>query len=309
MKKYELVQLLLSKCLAKEPVTKAEYQHMTDKQIELVADAIDFAVQPRIPTQEDVENQAAISQEATQNGWTLGVKSVETDGYVAQIVLSITAPEGTVLPTEGNVIFANHGGELLPENGGTNGGGGTTGYQDDGDGLDNTMELLLERDCTMEDGSVPYAAGTNWNLHIIDIVYSDWDTVNSRLIQETLVEGEWLFPITFDETNGDYREVELIQEPVSTVAAGGMYMDGTDAEEPVKITSFKLRKFGVSIGHDGEDYYSFSWINGKQMMVVMKDGTKIPFAMNSGNYVADATIDLTQVDYVLLPDGTRLPMP
>lgn len=32
---------------------------MTDRQLELAADAIDFAIQPRIPTQADVEAQAA----------------------------------------------------------------------------------------------------------------------------------------------------------------------------------------------------------------------------------------------------------
>lgn len=290
-------------------VVSAEYQHMTDRQIELVADAVDFTVQPRIPTQEDVENQAAISQEATQNGWTLGVKSVETDGYVAKIVIGIAAPEGTVLPTEGNVIFGNRLGDLLPEDGGTSGDGGTVETLDDGDGLDNTSELRLVQVCTMEDGSMPYEAGKDWNLHIVDIVYSDWDEANSSLIQDTLVEGEWLFPITFSETNGDYREVELIQTPISTVAAGGMYMDGTDAEEPVNITSFRLRKFGASIEHDGESYYSFSWINGRQMYAVMKDGTKIGFGMNGGDYIAESTIDLDQVDHILLPDGNKLEIP
>ena len=124
-----------------------------------------------------------------------------------------------------------------------------------------------------------------------------------------MVEGEWLFPISFDATNGDYREIELIQSPVATVAAGGTYMDGTDAEEPVNITSFRLRKFGATIEHDGESYYSFSFINGKQMCAVMKDGTKIGLLMSGGDYVADSTIDLEQVDHVLLPDGTKLTMP
>lgn len=290
-------------------VVSAEYQHMTDRQIELVADVVDFTMQPKIPTQADVQAQADIPQMTTQNGWTIGVKSVETDGYVTQILLNIAAPEGTVIPTKGNVIFANHGGELLPENGGTTGSGGGTETRDDGDGLDNTVDLLLERDCTIADGSAPFAAGTTWNLHMIDIVYSDWDTENCRIIEETLVEGEWLFPISFDATNGDYREIELIQSPVATVAAGGTYMDGTDAEAPVNITSFRLRKFGATIEHDGESYYSFSFINGKQMCAVMKDGTKIGLLMRGGDYVADSTIDLEQVDHVLLPDGTKLTMP
>ena len=38
-----------------------ERKPMTDRQLEPAADAIDFAIQPRIPTQADVEAQAAIS--------------------------------------------------------------------------------------------------------------------------------------------------------------------------------------------------------------------------------------------------------
>lgn len=78
-------------------VVSVERKSMTDRQLELVADAIDFAIQPRIPTQADVEAQAAISAGATQNGYTLAVKSVETDGYVARILFSLTAPEDVEL--------------------------------------------------------------------------------------------------------------------------------------------------------------------------------------------------------------------
>ena len=74
-------------------VVSAEYLHMTDAQLNMVADALDFAIQPNVPTQADVDAQAAPPQEATQNGYTLKLKSVETDGYVARIVVGITAPE------------------------------------------------------------------------------------------------------------------------------------------------------------------------------------------------------------------------
>lgn len=42
-------------------VVSVERKPMTDRQLELAADAIDFAIQPGIPTQADVEAQAAIS--------------------------------------------------------------------------------------------------------------------------------------------------------------------------------------------------------------------------------------------------------
>ena len=209
-------------------VVTAEYQHMTDRQIELIADAIDFAVQPRIPTQADVENQAAISQSATQNGWTIRLKSAETDGYVARVTVGVAAPEGTVIPTEGNIIFANNGAELIPAEGELDGGGGTIERLEDGDGLDNTFDLLLVRDCTRKDGAAPYADGTVWNLQLVDITYSWWDAANTRLVDDILVEGEWLIPIRFDESNGNYREIELLDHPITVKYCAGYRMDGND---------------------------------------------------------------------------------
>lgn len=296
-------------------IVSAEYQHMTDRQIELVADTVDFAIQPRIPTQADVDAQAEIPQSATQNGWTISLKSVETDGYVAYVTVSVAAPEGTEIPAEGNVIFANHGAELIPMNGEISGAGGTTQSLDDGDGLENTMDLLLVRDCTMTDGSAPYAAGKVWDLHIVDIVYSWWDDANSRMIDDTLVEGEWLFPITFDETNSDYREIELLSEPIKAMACIGWKADGTDVLEEFTVTSFKLRKFSSDITWDLiEDYHGeknfgssadfYSWRD-HHAYAVMRDGTQIDMFADR-NY---EPVDLDQVDHVVLADGTKLEIP
>ena len=43
-------------------VVSAEYLHMTDAQLNMVADALDFAIQPNVPTQADVDAQAAPPQ-------------------------------------------------------------------------------------------------------------------------------------------------------------------------------------------------------------------------------------------------------
>lgn len=297
-------------------VVSAEYQHMTDHQIELVADAVDFTVQPRVPTQEDVANQAGISQSATQNGWTVTLKSVETDGYVAQVRLGVTAPEDAKLPEEGNIIFGNRTGDFSPASGSFSGYGGTIDHLEDGDGLSNTFDLLMEYDRTSEDAT-PYAAGTTWNLHIVDFMESWWDDANARLVENTLVEGEWLFPITFDETNGDYREVELLSDPIQATACYGWGEDGTDALEEFTLTSFKLRKFscglqwdripnyhGTENFGDSADFFGFADQTGyHRALIVMKDGTEIslPFRHQA--------IDLDLVSHVILADGTILPVP
>lgn len=286
-------------------VVSAEYQHMTEKQLNMVADALDFAIQPNIPTQADVDAQPAPPQEATQNGYTLEVKSVETDGYVAQILIGITAPEDIVLSTEKPLHFANWRGMLVPADG-SEAAFGPVNTLDDGDGKANTIDVLLTQSVTAKNTDAPFAAGSTWTLYLVDLVYSSTD--------ETLTEGEWQFPISFGADNCDDRELELLTSPILMKAGTGWLPDGTDVVMEFPVSSFKLRKFSSKIVRDtaaeteeqrAESYTDFYMWNGHFICVVMKDGTRIELWDQEN----DSAIDLTQVDYVLLPDGTKLPVP
>lgn len=286
-------------------VVSAEYQHMTEKQLNMVADALDFAIQPNVPTQADVDAQAAPPQEATQNGYTLKLKSVETDGYVAQILIGITAPEDIVLSTEKPLHFANWRGMLVPADG-SEAAFGPVNTLDDGDGKANTIDVLLTQSVTAKNMDAPFAAGSTWTLYLVDLVYSSTD--------ETLTEGEWQFPISFGADNCDDRELELLTSPILMKAGTGWLPDGTDVVMEFPVSSFKLRKFSSKIVRDtaaeteeqrAESYTDFYGWNGHFICVVMKDGTRIELWDQEN----DSAIDLTQVDYVLLPDGTKLPVP
>lgn len=286
-------------------VVSAEYQHMTEKQLNMVADALDFAIQPNVPTQADVDAQAAPPQEATQNGYTLKLKSVETDGYVAQILIGITAPEDIVLSTEKPLHFANWRGMLVPADG-SEAAFGPVNTLDDGDGKANTIDVLLTQSVTAKNTDAPFAAGSTWTLYLVDLVYSSTD--------ETLTEGEWQFPISFGADNCDDRELELLTSPILMKAGTGWLPDGTDVVMEFPVSSFKLRKFSSKIVRDtaaeteeqcAESYTDFYGWNGHFICVVMKDGTRIELWDQEN----DSAIDLTQVDYVLLPDGTKLPVP
>ena len=285
-------------------VFSSELVHMTDRQLELVADAIDFSVQPRIPTQADVDAQSAVPQEATQNGYTLTLKGVETDGYVARILLSLAAPEGTAFPTDGNLIFAED--TLVDENGVEAMGAFSIELVDDGDGKSNTADLLLIRNRAMEGGSAPFTAGTTWNLYLVDIVYSAWNA-ESGIIRDTLAEGEWMLPISFDDENGDYRELELVSDPITMEASVGWDATGKDAPESFRVTSVKLRSQSISLTADvGEKTYAdFFFLNGSGAYVVMKDGTQVEVM----NQAFRQPIDPEQADYVLFADGTKLTVP
>ena len=285
-------------------VVSSELVRMTDRQLELVADAVDFSIHPKTPTQADVEAQKAISREATQNGYTLTIKSAETDGYVLRVLLSLAAPEGTAFPTDGNLIFAED--TLVDENGVEAMGAFSIEPVDDGDGKSNTADLLLIRNRSMEGGGAPFTAGTTWNLYLVDIVYSAWNA-ESGIIRDTLAEGEWMLPISFDDENGDYRELELVSDPITMEASVGWDATGKDAPESFRVTSVKLRSQSISLSADvGEKTYAdFFFLNGSGTYVVMKDGSMVEVM----NQTFRQPIDPEQADYVLFADGTKLTVP
>ena len=285
-------------------VVSSELVHMTDRQLELVADAIDFSVQPRIPTQADVDALSAVPQEATQNGYTLTLKGVETDGYVARIRLSLTAPEGTALPDTGHLIFSED--MLVDENGIEAVGAFSIEPVDDGDGKSNTADLLLIENRAMEGGSAPFTAGTTWNLYLVDIVYSAWNA-ESGIIRDTLAEGEWMIPISFDDENGDYRELELVQKPITMKASTGWDETGKDVLESFPVTSVKLRRNCILLTADvGEKTYAdFFCLGSTSTKAVLKDGTEVEVL----NRNFTKPLDLDSVDYILFADGTKLPVP
>lgn len=274
-----------------------EYLYMTDRQMEQVADAIEFGIQPRLVTQADVDAQSAAPAAHSQNGYTLSLKSVETDGRIARILLGVTAPEGTDLESM-DIGTGGAWDEFAPAFGQCY---GSAGFNDvpDGDGRSNTKDLFMVAELYLEDGTTPFARGAVWNLRIEDL----W--VDKYLETERiLVEGEWSFPIVFGEENGDYREVELLTQPIAAKACIGWKPDGTDVLEELEITSVKLRKFGISLSCENAsaDFFCFT---GQFSYVVMKDGTRMEFVGNA----FPEPIELDQVAHILLGDGTMLQMP
>ena len=280
-------------------VVSAEYHHTTDKQLDMVADALDFAIQPNIPTQADVDAQAVPPQEATQNGYTLKLKSVETDGYIAKVVVSITAPEDVDIESlnisTGRTFFRTPDRESM-------GGSGDFNDVPDDDGLANTKDLVAEFSESFQDGLRPFELGATWDLDITDLYVDQW-----RPTSRVLTEGDWHFSITIDESCTNYREIELLSEPITLKASTGWRADGTDCLEAFPVTSVKLRSQSISLTADtGEEAYAdFFGFNGTIACVVMKDGSRVDIL----NQCLEKPIDLDQADYVLLPGDTKLPIP
>ena len=280
-------------------VVSAEYLHVTDAQLDMVADALDFAIQPNVPTQADVDAQAAPPQEATQNGYTLKLKSVETDGYVARVVVGITAPEDVDIESlnisTGRTFFRTPGRD-------SNGINGDFNDVTDDDGLANTKDLVAEFTDPFLDGLRPLELGAAWNLDITDLYVDQW-----RPTSRVLTEGDWHFSITIDESCTNYREIELLSEPITLKASTGWRADGTDCLEAFPVTSMKLRSQSISLTADtGENTYAdFFCFDRTIACVVLKDGSRVDIL----NQCLEKPIDLDQADYVLLPGDTKLPVP
>ena len=280
-------------------VVSAEYLHMTDAQLDMVADALDFAIQPNIPTQADVDAQAAPPQEATQNGYTLKLKSVETDGYVARVVVGVTAPEDVDIESlnisTGRTFFRTPGRD-------SNGINGDFNDVTDDDGLANTKDLVAEFTDPFLDGLRPLELGAAWDLDITDLYVDQW-----RPTSRVLTEGDWHFSITIDESCTNYREIELLSEPITLKASTGWRADGTDCLEAFPVTSMKLRSQSISLTADtGENTYAdFFCFDRTIACVVLKDGSRVDIL----NQCLEKPIDLDQADYVLLPGDAKLPVP
>ena len=166
-------------------VVSVERLNMTDEQLEKVADTIDFAISPQTPTQADVDAQANFFHSATQNGYTVQLKSVETDGYVAQIRLGITAPadvdiEGLDVRI-GDNSFTTAGRQLNRYSGGFD-------AVADGDGQSNTKDFLGEFCISFLDGLRPFALGDAWNLQIADL-YADSGTSSTQVLAADIVRA------------------------------------------------------------------------------------------------------------------------
>ena len=279
---------------------------LSDRQLELLADAIDFSLEPELVDGYKNLDDGAVGSGDVVNGYSVELKSAQTDGFAGKVVLGITGPEGTDLMGPdiknyriGPGNWSNGFIKGVTSNAGHSYSGGVA---EDGDGLPNTVDYEIKFDFQSHDGRPVLTEDTVMNIYFEDIYSSHWDDELCDFKEELITEGTWTFDVSFEGC--DLREIELISSPFYAKATTGWTLDGKDTAEEVQITSFKLRSMSVDLtsAMPGAD---FSMFNGKQMQIVMKDGEEIPILVRT--YFEP--IDLDRVDYILFPDGTKLPVP
>ena len=144
----------------------------------------------------------------------------------------------------------------------------------------------------------------------------DGEEAAGLFCSDILTDEEWYFDVTFDPDN---QFMELINQPVSAQAKVWRYADEKqwetkDSLEEVQISSFRVTPFGASISYVPKpDAIGISlklWQNlDDEIYAVMKDGSRIKLDLvGTDNAVlqAETPIVLSQLDYILLEDGTKL---
>lgn len=293
---------------------------MTDHEIERLADAIDFSIEPQlIDGWENLTDEATGSGEVIE-GYSIELKSVKSDGNNAFITLGITAPEGVnLLEHDGYPIslkHANRWGFFEQVSEGSSNVSGGYGVEDDGDGKSNTQNVVLNYSAgseQMRDGEMPFASGKVWNIYWQDIYASYLNEKTNEPEKYLLVEGVWSIDVKFE--NVVTEELELLHEPLPAKVAYGWDMKGNDVYQDTMITSFVLRPMSATIVCDLEDVApDFLTVGDRCVYVMMKDGSKIKLYSDNAssgiqNLQPESTIDLNQVASVLMPDGTEIIVP
>ena len=209
--------------------------------------------------------------------------------------------------------------------------------QDNQDGLDNTVSVVLvleqESPTPVTDWNIAiesiYGENYDWEyeLELLRTKYTDQPDITSYTNEELarifpqvlLAEGAWDFTIHVKHT--DYEELEILNEPIQihTIYTCPDPLNN-GSSHPMTITSFVLRPMDASLYYQCHSYctdnHGFTTIYSEPFChVVMKDGTQVAFRRSiSGTeqeyrLIADSPIVLSEVDHVLLSDGTKLMVP
>jgi len=253
------------------------------------------------------ENTIAQKQSKTCNGYTVSVGSAISDGVRGYIQMTLTGPEGMVLDAD-NYHFANHF-ELRDENRNEGYWGGGVDSRDN-DPNDNIVPLLLELRPPVGTTDIPKLTEHTWTLRLEDLyAFHRVDLKTADADLELLAPGVWEFEITFAE---DTTVIEIIEEPVPCPAEVMQWPEWGDEE--ILITSLKLRALsGEMTFHFPEKGEAVNaWID--DIYLVMQDGSLILMQEAGGwpdnvTFTFAAPIALEEVSHILLPNGTKIPMP
>lgn len=306
------------------------------------------------------ENEQTINETQTQQDWTVELRSVMTDGETGYIILGVTAPadvslapvivddaetEWFLLKGKNDDIEILSCSEKMVSIEGNYDASAGVSWKEDGDGLDNTKNVVLELTISeLGMGTEPnipdfFGSGTEWYIHIdsivrkyeneeyrqellngkykgqTDIMFTSEET-RQLFAEEILAEGPWDFTFRFTDSEGG---VELLTGPVTTkanvwVKTGTGIADYESTIDDVTMTSFVLNSLSATITYEYDGGVNFTDFKEWRVFAIMKDGSQIELEDYGGSpnravLKAKTPIVLEEVDYILMADGTKIPMP
>jgi len=218
------------------------------------------------------------------------------------------------------------------------------GWEADNDGISNTLNYIVELRCErlypnkeilLND---PFGSNITFQARFFDFTleYEDpevRESVEAKLAEqgdsliggeelqglhksEELVDGEWIFDVTFTDTR--VETLQLIDQPITVDAwvhhkidNGTMFYDTTHDIEQIQITSFVLSPMGATATYgQAEDVIGvfLEWDGNRGVFVVMKDGSEIQLNSDGTGYCWSTKVPvvLHDVDHVRLADGTKI---
>lgn len=296
---------------------------MNRQQVEQLLDVMDFTLDP-VPGNPSLlsglpEGYDSTQRSQTIDGYTVELKSTVSDRNKAQVVLGITLPDGKPVSEEdGQKYWGLKFEEISLQCGNAPYLSSMSAHeQDDRDGLDSTLEYVIE--WYKEEPEENMEAGAQWTLTLGQMCQ---ETFNNALEQHEYLwktDTVWKFDFTFDP-DSDYRSLEFLSAPTELPAIVGETADGSDDWGTATVRSITLHTNSLHILMDeplGDVDFS-SWREETNPKVVLKDGTSIVLRMDRGNaldqsntscqenWKPETAIPLDQVDYLLLIDGTIL---
>jgi len=217
-------------------------------------------------------------------------------------------------------------------------------WEADNDGNPNTLNYVVELRCEKLYPNKqilltePFASDITFQARFFDFTleYEDQEireSVEAKLAEQgdsliggeelqglhksqELVDGEWIFDVTFADTTA--QTLELITQPITVDAwvhrkidNGTMFYDTTHDIEQIQIASFVLTPMGADVIYkEEEDVIGvfLEWDGNRGVFVVMEDGSEIQLTSNGTGYSLSSEIPivLDDVDHVRLADGTQV---
>jgi len=222
----------------------------------------------------------------------------------------------------------------------------TTRWEDDEDNLANTQNYVIQihPDLTRStlDAFGPDAVyhiyieniireydDEEYRQHLLDTKYKGQDGIMftqeeiDRMSKvDVLAEGIWEFDVTF---SGSVQQKELLTQPLKMYATvtrsvereGWLISDNIHTWEEVTLTSVTLNPLSV-VFRTAEDNVSLCYdenLDFLQVFAVMMDGRQIELLPTGAHGLNYQTLDaatpliLSEVDHILMGDGTVIPIP